>query len=380
MRLPWIQVAMEVLEVSAPELAARLDISDAEAFYALVRMMAWARARCPEDKAPSESATVVGPSAVRQIAAGAQFKGDAAAFVEVCCTLAFPVLERCEGGFRVRGLDRYDEAWRTMRSKSDRAQKAAAARWDGAARHAPAMLGACSSNARADAPAMLQHAQIQTQIQTQKKKEEACAPTAEPDELARLWNRTTQPPLPKVDLAKPLGKARRRALTEALKRRPLAEWQRVFERVNASSYCRGSKDWVADIDWATRAEGKKPEPATKVLEGSYDDHRARAGPDPNDGIIGATSAPAPLTWDRDTPAGKAFDEVLNQVIRDGGTYAAAQLERLNPRIEGETLLLATDDAYFGAWAEEHYGAVLRAAARCAVTITYPKPDTTGAAA
>jgi hypothetical protein len=45
----------------------------------------------------------------------------------------------------------------------------------------------------------------------------------------------------------------------------------VFTRINASAFLRGSDGgWKADFDWAIRAEGKKPEPATRVLEGAYD--------------------------------------------------------------------------------------------------------------
>lgn len=48
-------------------------------------------------------------------------------------------------------------------------------------------------------------------------------------------------------------------------------WRAVFERIARSSFCRGeSGEWVADFDWAIRAEGKKPEPALKILEGSFD--------------------------------------------------------------------------------------------------------------
>jgi hypothetical protein len=101
-----------------------------------------------------------------------------------------------------------------------------------------------------------------------------------PDDLAHAWNTDTTPPLPKVTL--PIGKTRRKAFEEALRRRSLPEWRRVFQRINASAFCRGSSDsgWVADVDWATRPEGKKPEPAAKVLEGSYD--RSATGPPSRD--------------------------------------------------------------------------------------------------
>lgn len=97
---------------------------------------------------------------------------------------------------------------------------------------------------------------------------DAMSPTA--DDLAEAWNTITTTPLPRVTV--PVSKLREKSLREALSRRPLDVWREVFRRINASSFCRGGSDggWVADLDWATRPEGKKPEPATKVLEGSYD--------------------------------------------------------------------------------------------------------------
>lgn len=96
-----------------------------------------------------------------------------------------------------------------------------------------------------------------------------------PDDLARLWNAETTHPLPQVTL--PLSRTRTSAAREALQRRSLPEWRQVFKRIQGSAFCRGSSDtgWLADFDWAIRPEGKKPEPATRVLEGAYD--RAKSG-------------------------------------------------------------------------------------------------------
>jgi hypothetical protein len=106
-----------------------------------------------------------------------------------------------------------------------------------------------------------------------------------PDDLGHAWNTDTGPPLPKVTL--PLAKGRKDSATAALKRRSLPEWRRVFQKVNTSAFCRGGSEskWLADFDWAIRPEGKKPEPATKVLEGAYD---RGTGP-PN----GAAPSPTP---------------------------------------------------------------------------------------
>ncbi len=77
------------------------------------------------------------------------------------------------------------------------------------------------------------------------------------------------------DLGEPFPKwkaGRKDLANAALKRRCLEEWVQVFEKVKHSPFCRGenSHSWVADIDWVLRAEGKKPETALKLLEGSFD--------------------------------------------------------------------------------------------------------------
>jgi hypothetical protein len=52
-----------------------------------------------------------------------------------------------------------------------------------------------------------------------------------------------------------------------LRERPLEEWRPIFQRINASDFCRGQNDrgWIATFDWALQ-----PDTAAKVLEGKYD--------------------------------------------------------------------------------------------------------------
>lgn len=77
------------------------------------------------------------------------------------------VIERREIGLRVRGTDRYADAWRNAQARTEKAKAAALARWgrnsaDVAQKDAPAMLEQCSSNTQA----MLHDAKTQTQKQT----------------------------------------------------------------------------------------------------------------------------------------------------------------------------------------------------------------------
>ena len=90
--------------------------------------------------------------------------------------------------------------------------------------------------------------------------------------LMALWNRLRGPNQPE---AKELGKVRRARAEAALARRPLEQWEQIFLRLASSDLCNGSggQGWVADFDFAIRAEGKERETAAKVLEGKYDNRR-----------------------------------------------------------------------------------------------------------
>jgi hypothetical protein len=111
LRLPYAQVAMEILEVSAAEMSIELGMSEAEAGWAMVRLIPWALARCPDHEPPSESDVVVGPNAAKLIARAVGYQGDAEAFVDAGERLRYPIFERLACGVRIRGLDRYDAAW-----------------------------------------------------------------------------------------------------------------------------------------------------------------------------------------------------------------------------------------------------------------------------
>jgi hypothetical protein len=92
----------------------------------------------------------------------------------------------------------------------------------------------------------------------------ASTPRDGPTALQALWNETTTPPLPRCV---ELNDARRKVAKARLKERPLPDWGPVFERINASPFCRGINDrgWRADFDFAL-----KPGTAAKVMEGKYD--------------------------------------------------------------------------------------------------------------
>ena len=102
------------------------------------------------------------------------------------------------------------------------------------------------------------------------------------ESLREAWNNLTSLPIPRWT------KGREKEAARALKRRSLEEWCEVFRRIDASDFLRGGTGWCADIDWALRAPGRKPESALKVLEGNYDNRAAAPS--------GAAPAPVSTSW------------------------------------------------------------------------------------
>jgi hypothetical protein len=96
------------------------------------------------------------------------------------------------------------------------------------------------------------------------------------EQIVKLWNEMTRAPLPRCQT---LTDERRRRIRARVSKLPaLADWRRVFERIQASQFCRGEIDgrngqtpWVADLDWVIKNDTN----LARVLEGRFDD---RAGP------------------------------------------------------------------------------------------------------
>jgi len=86
------------------------------------------------------------------------------------------------------------------------------------------------------------------------------------EDFVELWNTHTLPP---VARCRELTSTRRRHVKARLTERKLEEWVTVFDRIQASSFCRGANErgWKASFDWVSGS----PDVAVKVLEGKYDD-------------------------------------------------------------------------------------------------------------
>lgn len=117
MRLPFLQVDSEAFE-RAVELAALLEVSEAQALGHLCHLWRWCLSR-PQDEALTGE--VGGPSPVALLEAGARWQGRRGALTE--SLLAIGLLEAVDdaGNYRVRGLGRYRDA--LVRQTSDRDRK-----------------------------------------------------------------------------------------------------------------------------------------------------------------------------------------------------------------------------------------------------------------
>jgi hypothetical protein len=116
MRTPWAQIAEEIAQQHAPQvgtLTERKELTASErrraAVGGIVNFIFWAVGRCPKNRPPSSSAIIVGDMAAELIAAGADYEGDPQRLVAAYCEVG--LLDRIAGGFRVKGLDRYDRLW-----------------------------------------------------------------------------------------------------------------------------------------------------------------------------------------------------------------------------------------------------------------------------
>lgn len=157
MHLPFVQVATDLID-HAPDLAVELDLPEERVGWGLIRLIRWGLSRCPDDAPPSRNSVVKGPNAAKLIARAAGIPPELAeAFVDACARIQpKPVLERVKDGIRIRGLDRYDEAWINAQSRSEKARTAARARWAEKGDRALSNAQALPEHPNPDAPRCLE--------------------------------------------------------------------------------------------------------------------------------------------------------------------------------------------------------------------------------
>lgn len=258
MRLPFIQIDMEIVELAAQDLSVLLNITEAEAGWSIVKGIKWALARCPDDAPPSQHDTIKGPSADALVARACGFAGPPAAWVDACTSISHPVLERTADGVRFRGLKRYDRAWeKNLRRRKPEPVPVTGNIGAGNRQHAgnkPATLAPPDADADAE--------------------EETTTPETDPglvlvgvaektqaDRLQEVWNQTAPACLPRWLKS---SHSRKRRVRARLTEEPNLEvWRAAIASLAHSPFHLGENDrkWRADPDWLL-----KPDTLTRLLE------------------------------------------------------------------------------------------------------------------
>jgi uncharacterized protein YdaU (DUF1376 family) len=135
--------------------------------------------------------------------------------------------------------------------KSESGRKGAERRWqtDGTAIDSPSKKNGSTSTS--------------TTTSTKEQREDALSV----GDLRELWNEETNGLLPQC---LKLTDQRRKHVAARLTETPFDQWVDIITRIKKSSFCCGENDrgWKATFDWLIR-----PETATRVLEGQYDDRQ-----------------------------------------------------------------------------------------------------------
>lgn len=109
--LPWVQVEKDFIQYQAPAIAAELGVDEDLIIGKGVRLWAWCQGYAIDG-------VVRHKAAARLIAAGSRWQGDpeefVAAFVNAKC------FEIIDGGYRVRGMKRYEAELRRRYEEADR--------------------------------------------------------------------------------------------------------------------------------------------------------------------------------------------------------------------------------------------------------------------
>ncbi len=193
-----------------PCVAALLGVDRHRAMGLIMDLWHWAVDLGPKEESPT--GRIDSARAAFLLAAALEWKGDPEDLVTALAEVE--LLERLDTGLRVRGLDRYQNAWDNRAGRSARAKAAADKRWgqNDAGRHAKTMLDACSSNAHAsvehasgNAQAMLGDAKTQTQTQTQKNYVAPMAPEPVAPPREKAFELSAQEPAEKKARAPSFG-------------------------------------------------------------------------------------------------------------------------------------------------------------------------------
>jgi hypothetical protein len=121
MRLPFLQLDSGFIAHRAPTVAALLGCSRAQAIGHLACLWSWALSQGPADAPPT--GLIIGPNAARVLRAAAEWEGEPQMLLDVLQDPTVGLVEVVDGGFRIRGMERYARAWEKSESSRARAEK-----------------------------------------------------------------------------------------------------------------------------------------------------------------------------------------------------------------------------------------------------------------
>lgn len=357
MHLPWTQVANEVIDQAAPQLASALEwhedleVGEAVALRGLLCFIRWALGQCPTDRPPSKSALIPGPGAARLIALQMRYRGDSQALVEAMAAVRpSPIITISPEGIRVNGLDRYDQAWR--KNFKDEAKV-----WDERAKGPPPVFRA-DAGRKTDGkhPGSDRQTQTQTQIEKQNSSRARAEPAlADRPPVAQEQQQSLIPEPPLIERLDALHRAARggRAL----------EWGPARWRMDREREISARADQAGEVEVLRRARNALTHPRGQFpylgVAGDLDKHwehyaepyEADAGgrpkADPHQGIVRGEVAPLPTA----ATHGAVWFAVLER-LRETKPYIAGQLARLREvAASGASIQLEAPDVFVLAWAE-----------------------------
>jgi len=241
--LPYLQVAQEAWGI-ARVFGGLLGVDSQKAIGIMLDLWQLGIGTGPDDGPPD--GMITGSDAPTVVAAALSWPGETARLMRALSHPSVRLIDISPDCIRIRGIDRYAKAW----ERNEKARQ---------------RVRTFRERTRYDDGTFSTKTKTKTKTKIESKTLLTSTSVDEPAELQKLWNDVADSSLPRC---RELTAKRRTHAKARLADRTLTEWRTVIERINQSSFCRGSGDnsWRATFDWLLR-----PDTAAKVLEGTYDD-------------------------------------------------------------------------------------------------------------
>jgi hypothetical protein len=148
MRFPFVQVDQRYIVAQSRVVASRAAISQAEALGLGVVLFTFALESTWTDEAPPDG-VFMGEDVEEILEAAIDWRGERGKAVGAF--IRADVIERLQGGLRVRGMDRYREAWEKQTRRKSAAYAGASARWNKTLSDSPPIASQSHANRIDDA-------------------------------------------------------------------------------------------------------------------------------------------------------------------------------------------------------------------------------------